>query len=346
MPVALDADLEGFVITLAKKHYYFYGFNTPLNNTTSTQIARNKYFTNKILEKAGIPVPKATYIQSEEYKNDLLEERIEELSFPMVAKPMIDGKFGEDVMCNIQNLEQLEQYLNKNIAQSEFISIEEFHKNLKSYRVLICHNRVIGVILRHPAHVLGDGKHTIEELVNISNIKRLKISDTLKPILIDEECHIRLNELGIDLKYIPTINEWVTLCYTCNSSRGGTYVSVNHQICKENQKLLIKAARALNLSLVGFDVLCEDISLPITHSSGVIIEANDSPSVRIHEQAITGDSVLVTRKIIFSLIRRHPFSYLFGLFYNVRTRIYLRTFLFLLILAVGYFLARNMPGGI
>ena len=336
MPIELEAELGGFVLVLAKKRYFFCGLGTPLNNTMSTYISRNKYFTNKLLEKAGLPVPKARYIHVSDFEQGLLEEKIEGLSFPLVAKPMINGKFGEDVLCNIQGIEQLKGYLYEHATQYEFITIEEFHSNLKSYRVLIFNHRILGVVLRHPAHVIGDGQHTIEELVDITNMNRSEISDVLKPIIIDEECHIRLNELGIDTNYIPKKDDWITLCYTCNASRGGTYISLDKKICNENNMLLINAAKALNLNLVGFDVLCADINLPIVSSGGVIIESNDSPSVRIHEQAIEGNSVLVTRKIIRSYILRHPCSYLYGLYQNNRTKLYIRSFILMVFMSIFY----------
>lgn len=336
MPIELETDLNGFIITLGRKRYFFYDFVTPLNNATSVQISRNKYFTNKILEKAGLPVPKSIYIHVSDFENNRLEENMCHLSFPVVAKPMIDGRFGGDVLCNIQNTQQLKDYLAKNFIKNDFILIEEFHAHLNSYRVLIFNNRILGVILRQPASVLGDGLHTIEELVDLTNIQRANTHDTLKPIMIDDECQIRLNELGINQSYIPLQGETVTLCYTCNASRGGNYMSLDKKICKENRQLLIKAARTLNLKLVGFDVLCSDINVPIEASNGVIIESNDGPSVRIHEQALTGKSEQVTRKMIFSFICRHPFSYLNALYQNDGSKIFIRSFILLVFIGILY----------
>ncbi|MDP1602266.1 MAG: UDP-N-acetylmuramyl peptide synthase [Legionella sp.] len=336
MPIELEPDVAGFVVNLGKKRYFFYGFGTPLNNGTSAQISRNKFFTNKVLEKAGLPVPKAAYIHISEFEEGRLEEKIAKLSFPLVAKPLDEGKFGRDVLCNIQNLAQLNQYLSVNLPKSNFVIVEEFHGNLNSYRVLVFNYRIIGVIHRYPAHVDGDDKHTIEELVDLTNKKRLESSDTLGPILIDDECHIRLNELGIDVNYIPGKGERVTLCYTSNASRGGTYASLSKKIHKENRKLLLRAARVLNLKLVGFDVQCQDINVPILSSNGVIIESNDSPSVRIHEQPLNGKSIAVTRVMVRSLIYRHPVAYLVSLYNNHRTAFCTRSALLFACISVIY----------
>lgn len=312
LPVEIISHINGFKFKLGKIHYYFRGLKTPLNNNCSQDIARDKYCVNKILANAGIPVPKATRITRQNFTNNPLELLISDLRFPLVVKPTL-GSLGQDVICNISNLEQLKTQMTKLFQSNDCLSIEEFHGNLNSYRVLVLNRRVIGVIQRYPAHVIGDGKHTIADLVASANIQRSQTSDELAPIIIDEECQIRLKELGIDLNYIPKPQERVVLCYTCNATRGGTYEALKTKICKENRHLFSKAASLVSLKLVGIDVECMDINIPIEDSAGVIIELNASPSVRIHETPQFGKPNRVTQKIIRSIIYRHPLAYLYTL---------------------------------
>ncbi|KTC88240.1 UDP-N-acetylmuramyl peptide synthase [Legionella drozanskii] len=327
-PVEEVSEVEGFKLKLWKRNLYFCGSGTPFNDSSSIHLARNKHTMNKLLERAGFPVPKATFIHSSEYEYGMLEEKIADLSFPLVAKPQT-GKLGQNVLCNIQTLEQLKNYIAKNIVESEYISIEEFHANFNAYRVLIFNYRILGVIQRYPAQVIGDGQHPLQALIDLSNTQRLKLNNTLGPIIVDEECQIKLAELGIDLSYVPKKDEVVSLCYACNATRGGTYKSLSKKIVRENSQLLIRAARELNLNLVGFDVQCADINVPIEQSRGVIIEANDGPSIRIHEYPLEGDAVSVSKKIIRTLIYRYPFSYLYVLYNNRRSAPYLRGLIFL-----------------
>ncbi|CEG59740.1 UDP-N-acetylmuramyl peptide synthase [Legionella micdadei] len=340
IPVEGIAQIEGFRIKLGKQNYYFCGSGTPLNDCSCIHVSRNKYTMNKLLEKGGFPVPKATFIHISEYQDGLLEEKIAQLNFPLVAKPQA-GKLGQDVLCNIQTLAQLKKYIDDNIADYEFISIEEFHGNLNSYRVLVFNGRILGVIQRYPAHVMGDGVHTLQELIDLANIQRPKISNTLGPIGIDEECQIKLAELGLDLNYIPKKEECVSLCYTCNATRGGTYKSIDKNICKENRKLFIRAAAELGLKLVGFDVQCVDINIPIEKSHGVIIEANDGPSVRIHEYPLEGKAVHASKKIIRSILYRHPIAYFTVLYKDKTTAPYIRSFIALILLSLIYLVIRR-----
>ncbi|WP_298626831.1 UDP-N-acetylmuramyl peptide synthase [uncultured Legionella sp.] len=333
------AEIDGFEFYIGKKKYFNRGVINCFNDHCSVSIARDKFASNKILERAGLPVPKATFISRQYFEEGSLEELIFGLTFPLVIKPTLDGRRGRAVLCNIQTMEQLRTYLAAYFLHDDYISIEEFHGNLKSYRILILGNKLLGVVERFPAHVVGDGTHNLQELIDLKNQERQQLSDILEPIMFDDELYIRLNELGITLDYIPAKNESITLCYVCNSSRGGTYKPLGQTICKENIKLLIKAAKALKLNLVGFDVQCKDINLPIESTVGVIIEANANPSVRIHEQATNGTPHNVTKAILRSLIYRHPFSYLYGLYKNKCTSFYIRSMMFTLILVLGTALA-------
>ncbi|CEG55858.1 hypothetical protein [Legionella fallonii] len=325
-------EIDGFDLYLGKTRYFCRGVVNCFNDHCSVSIARNKYCSNKLLENAGFPVPKAIAISKTDFEEGNLEEYLVDLKFPLVIKPTQDGRRGRDVLCNIQSVEELKRHLTSQFLTEEFISIEEFHGNLKSYRVLIFKNKLLGVVRRYPAHVVGDGQHNIQELIDLSNIKRQKISDMLAPIVVDDEVQIRLKELGLTLNSIPYKGESVTLCYVCNTSRGGTYEPLGKNICKENKRMLIRAAHTLNLNLVGFDIECADINRPIETTAGVIIEANANPSVRIHELAITGGIPHgVTKTILRALIYRHPLSYLWGLYKNKRTAFYIRSLMLIIV---------------
>ncbi|CEG55857.1 UDP-N-acetylmuramyl peptide synthase [Legionella fallonii] len=337
MPVKSLEEIDGFELKLGSHYYLFKGCETPFNKLSSSNIAADKYCTNKLLERAEIPVPSAVAIHVDEFNQNLTEEIIAELKFPLVIKPLLNGAQGKDVLCNIQTLEELLIHLEKLFASYDYLMIEEFHGKLKSYRVLVFNRKVVGVVIRHPASIIGDGKHTIEELIALTNIARKKTNDFLGPIIVDDECLIRLKELGIGVNYIPSIGKRIVLCYTSNATRGGTYEALGKQICKENRKLMIHVARVLDLGLAGIDVECADINTPIEGSNGVIIEVNHRPSIRIHEFPISGTPHLVTKQIMRSFIFRHPVAYLCSLYSNKHVAFYIRLFILISIIGLIYF---------
>ncbi|WP_242604330.1 hypothetical protein, partial [Legionella birminghamensis] len=327
LPVKLLDEIDGFEIVLGKQHYYFSYNELPFNNSCSARIAVNKFYTNKLLENAGIPVPKAAYLNITDFEENLLDERIADLKFPLVIKPLT-GSLGMGVLCNIQSPEELNYHLKQILSIHQHLLIEEFHANLKSYRVLVFNRKVIGVILCHPAHVVGNGRHNLKELIDLANISREALDDPgIGPILVDEECKIRLKELKLTLDYIPANGERVVLAYTSNGSRGGSYESLGKQICRENRQLMIQVATQLNLNLTGIDIECEDINRPIRKTRGVILEVNHRPDVRIHEQPSNQYPLPVSRKILRSFIYRHPLAYLYALFSKQSANVYLRVLL-------------------
>lgn len=316
--------MNGFELKVRSRRYFFYNNDTPFNTSSSSFIAMNKYCTNQVLAKANIPVPKGVLFHISDLEREPLENIIAGLRFPLVIKP-VDGSLGIGVLCNIKTITELSFYLKQYSASYPSMIIEEFYGRLQSYRVLVFKHRVIGIVLCHPARVEGDGKHTIQELIALTNTKRQEISDYLGPIVLDEECQIRLKELGIDQQYIPAPGEIVVLCYTSNPARGGSYEAVGIKICKENRKIMTKIATTLNLGLTGIDIECTDINIPLSQSQGVILEVNHRPSMLIHEFPVHGKAQPVTKKIMQTFIFQHPFTYLHWLYSNKKTAFYIRT---------------------
>ncbi|OGV44117.1 MAG: hypothetical protein A3F46_10630 [Legionellales bacterium RIFCSPHIGHO2_12_FULL_42_9] len=334
LPATLIDDIDGLDIKLGKQRYFFRGGDTPYNFGSSLNIANNKCCMNKLLENAGFPVPKSYTLGKEDLKNEPLESLIQGLRFPLVAKPMTGTASGKDVLCNITNITQLQTYMNKCMPEHQFITVEEFHGGLSAYRVLVFFNKVIGVVQRFPAAVVGDGTHSIKELIAIDNVKREKRIKTLPlgPIKVDEEYQIRLAELNMTLETVPNDKETIVLCYTCNSTRGGTMKSLGKKICKENARLLCQAAQTLNLNIVGFDVQCEDILIPIAKSRGVIIEANSNPDISIHEAPLFGSPTKVSKPILIRLILKHPIAYCLGVCQKMKINIYIKAIFIVLVL--------------
>jgi D-alanine-D-alanine ligase-like ATP-grasp enzyme len=336
LPTSLLENIDGFDITLGKQRYFFRGGNTPYNFGSSLEIADNKYCMNSLLKSAGFPVPNALAFEKSDFGSGLFASLIQTLHFPLVAKPMMGTSSGKDVLCNIPNITQLKAYMNKCFKKHEYITIEEYHGGLSSYRVLVFYNKVIGVVQRFPATVTGDGTHSIKELIAIDNVEREKLIDAipLGPIRIDEETTIRLTELNMTLDTIPNDKETIVLCYSCNSTRGGTMKSLRKKICKENARLFCKAATVLGLNIVGFDVQCEDIQIPIAQSRGVIIEANYNPDISIHEAPLFGIPTKVSLPILSRLIFKHPLAYCLGVCQKMKNNLYLKVtlvvFVFLL----------------
>jgi len=324
--VKYHADIAYLSIILGKKNYYFHRTITPLNKGASIFIAKNKYKLNKILEASGFPVPKAVAFTANDYEEQSLSDLIQGLRFPLVAKPMTDSGRGTEVLCNIKNINTLSDHIERMIQNHSCIQVEEFHQHFKEYRILVLKKRVIGVVERFGASVIGDGKHSIEELIAKSNEQRAQLSLTLtiSPLIVDEEYMDCLAEQNLTLQSIPDLGEKIRLCYTVNTGRGGEIYSHGKQIHPLNVEYLCRAAKTIGLTYVGLDVICEDINLPFNQTNWVIIEANFNPDLTIHEIPNRGKKAKVINKLLLQLIYRHPFSYVYHLCMHSRWSIYIK----------------------
>jgi cyanophycin synthetase len=156
---------KGSIIQLGygKYHKKMEGTLTDSTSCISADMACDKTVTNELLYRSGIPVPKGIVCLSAE---EALEAA-SEIGGPVVIKP-INGNHGKGVSLNIDSPEEIINAYKIASQISDSVLVEEYIKG-NDYRILIVGNQVCAVALRVPAHVIGDGKHTIEELVEIKN---------------------------------------------------------------------------------------------------------------------------------------------------------------------------------
>ncbi|HAF87774.1 MAG: UDP-N-acetylmuramyl peptide synthase [Legionellaceae bacterium] len=326
LAVTYLSDIAYLKITLGKHNFYTHCAITPLNLGASIFMCRAKYTTHLLLKKEGFNVPKSVLITTKLYQTCSLNELTASLNFPVVAKPAFRSGRGRNILCNIKNLNALEDYLNHHLTDDNDILVEEFQHNLRDYRVLILDGHVIGVAERFGASVVGDGIHTIAALIDQKNVIRAKLSGhmTISPLCVDEEYLACLAQANLTLQSVPLKGQVVKLCHTANTGRGGDVLSHGTNIHPYNAKRLSEAAHALGIHLVGFDVLCEDIQQPFTHTRWFILEANFNADLTLHEKPYQGPAVNVSKKIIWALIKRYPLSYLYTLFYHRRLFFYFK----------------------
>ncbi len=330
LPCTFIPEIQALKIVLGQKNYYFYYTLTPLNNAVSSNIAGNKYTFNRLMKKYGASVPNAIIISYEDWSCKPLNELIKGMIFPLVAKPMTLGGRGRDVLCNIKNLDVLNDYCSRMVGKYQFIQIEEFLPNFREYRVLILKNKVLGVVERFSASVIGDGIHTVEELIAQKNKQREILSEemTHSPLVYDEEYKLCLEEQGLSLQSVIPQDKKIRLCYTINLGRGGDICSLGKKIHPYNKRILCQLMKKMNLTYAGLDVLCENIEVAFKQNNWFLIEANTYPDVTMHEVPQKGKRVPVVKAVLAELIYSHPFSYL----YHICTKSVLSMYIKILII--------------
>ena len=245
----------------------------------AVDIACNKEQTKKMLNEASIPVAKGDIC----YDTEDLEETIAEIGYPIVIKPL-DGNHGKGASINVTNWEDAVKGLKHAKEYSRRVIVEKFITGF-DFRVLVINNEVIAAAQRVPAHVVGNGKNTIQELIDITNEDPRRgygHENVLTEITIDKSTERLIDNAGYTLSSILSDNETLYLKSTANLSTGGTSVDVTDLMHPENVFIAERISRVIGLDICGIDIMAPNLTQSLKENGGVILEVNAAPGFRMH----------------------------------------------------------------
>jgi cyanophycin synthetase len=263
----------------------------------AVDIASDKSLTNRLLDSAGLPVPRAEVVETE----DEAVGAAGRLGFPCVVKPL-DGNHGRGVALDLRSDEAVREGFAGALRESRSgdVVVETFVAG-NDYRVLVIGGRVAAVAERVPASVVGDGVHTVRELVDIANQdprRGIGHEKVLTRITIDEAAEGRVAAQGFDLDGVPPEGARVKLALTGNMSTGGTSIDRTLEAHPDNVEIAETAARVVGLDVAGIDFICPDIATPVRETGGAIVEVNAAPGFRMHTHPTEGEPQYVAKPVI------------------------------------------------
>jgi len=244
------------------------------------ELACDKEGTKRILADAGVPVPRGTVINY----FDELETAIADVGgYPIVIKPL-DGNHGRGITIDIRNWEEAEAAYDAAREVSRSIIVERYYTG-RDHRVLVVDGKVVAVAERIPAHVVGNGASTIEELIKQTNRDPNRgegHDNVLTRIELDRTSYQLLERQGYTIDTVLPKDEICYLRATANLSTGGIAVDRTDDIHPENVWLAQRVAKVIGLDIAGIDIVTEDITRPLREVDGVIVEVNAAPGFRMH----------------------------------------------------------------
>lgn len=261
----------------------------------AADIAGDKTLTKQLLAGAGIPVPRGGIARTESEAVAVAQE----IGGAVAVKPF-DGNQGKGVALDLKSEKDIQTAFRVASNYSDKVIVEEFITG-RHYRVLVVGNRVVAASERIPAHVVGDGTHSIAELIEITNQDPLRGEDHEKPltrIKIDPVVLFVLGKKGLSLESVPRRGEVVFLRENANLSTGGSAVDVTDRIHPDNRDLALRAAKIVGLDVAGVDLVTGDISQPLQADRGAVIEVNAAPGLRMHLYPSRGASRPVAEAIV------------------------------------------------
>jgi cyanophycin synthetase len=245
----------------------------------AVELASDKEETNKILGNLGLPVPRQRLVQRQVDAVSAAER----IGYPVVVKPY-NGNHGRGVGINLTTPEQVRTAFAVAQEISRSVIVEKFITG-HDHRMVVIDGHLVAVSKRMPGHVVGDGRHTVAELVDEVNKdprRGVGHEKVLTRIEFDHQADRLLAEKGYDRNTIPAPGEVVFLRSTANLSTGGTAEDVTDIVHPDNVEMAVRAIKAIGLDVGGVDFLSPDISESYKEVGGGICEVNAAPGFRMH----------------------------------------------------------------
>ena len=258
---------------------------TSQTSNIGVDLACDKEETKLLLEQAEVPIPKGDIIRTERG----LEEAVQYVGFPLVIKP-VNGNHGRGITTDINSMEEALIAFKEAKEISRLVIVEKFITG-DDYRLLVINNKLVAAAKRTPAHVIGDGKSTIQELVDEVNKDERRgygHEKVLTEISINSLTLELLKENNLTPESVVAKGEFVKLKSTANLSTGGTAEDVTDLIHPYNIFMAERISKIIGLDICGIDIMAHDLTKPISESGGAVLEVNAGPGFRMHLQPTDG----------------------------------------------------------
>lgn len=245
----------------------------------AVEIAQDKELTQQLLHDMGLPVPRQQVVDTE----DGAVEAAYDLGFPVVTKPL-DASHGRGVSLNLNTEAEVRAGFRAAAEHRDYVIVETFLPG-KDYRVLVVNGEVIAVAERVPGHVVGDGIHTVKQLVDIVNSdprRGVGHEKVLTKLVIDHQAERLMGLAGVTLDTVLPAGKVLYLRSTGNLSTGGTSIDRTDEIHFDNLEIAKLAAKVVGLDVAGIDFITPDIARSVREVGGGIVEVNAAPGFRMH----------------------------------------------------------------
>ena len=285
------------------------GNMTSHDSYISPLIMENKVVTKKVLAKAGFNVPQSiefTDVKSAVENFPLFENRA------VVIKPK-STNFGLGISIFQQGLTDRDDFAKAvEIAfrEDKEIMVEDYLLGTE-YRFFVLGDQTLAVLLRVPANVIGDGVHTVAELVAAKNAHPLRGDGSrtpLKKIALGDIEQLQLKEQGLTVDSIPAKDQLVQLRANSNISTGGDSIDMTDEMHASYKEIAVGISKAMGAAVCGVDLIIPDLKKPAEPSlrSWGVIEANFNPMMMMHIFPFSGQSRRLTMNVIKMLFPELP----------------------------------------
>ena len=263
----------------------------------AVEISCDKEDTHNLLNDLGLPVPQQMMI----YSARQAVRAANRIGYPVVLKPL-NANHGRGVTINLITDEEVEAAFAEAQKHGTGSSVlVESYLTGYDHRMLVVNDELVAVAKRVPGHVVGDGKSTIAELIDVVNQdprRGIGHEKVLTQLELDKQAKRLMAEADYDENSVLDKDQVFPLRSTANLSTGGTAIDVTDIVHPDNRDMAIRAIKAIGLDIGGVDFLTDDIGKSYKEIGGGICECNAAPGFRMHVAPSEGESRDVAGRVI------------------------------------------------
>jgi len=267
---------------------------TDQTSAIAETISRDKDLTKELISSVGVPVPEGREVDSA----DDAWEAAEDIGVPVCVKPT-DGNHGRGVFIDLTTKEEVAKAYAIAVDEGSGVLVERSIPGIE-HRLLVVGGKLVAANRSDLITITGDGKSTVQQLIDTQvNTDPRRGTTELHPlsiIRIDTAARIELERQGLTADSVPATGREVLIQRTANHAFDCT-----DEVHPETAEVAALAARVVGLDIAGVDLVCQDISKPLTEQGGAIVEVNAGPSLLMHIKPGIGQPRPVGQAIVNNL---------------------------------------------
>jgi cyanophycin synthetase len=268
---------------------------TDRTSAIGVEIADDKMRTKEVLEEAGVPIPEGENV--EELQAAL--EAAHDIGYPVVVKPLV-GNHGRGITVNVNGEDDLMVAFEQAKRFHDTVVVERYLPGF-DHRVLVINGEFVAAARRDPASVIGDGRSTVQELIDELNEdpqRGFGHEKVLTQVKVDFMTKRLLSQMGMGLDTVLPQGEGLVLKSTANLSQGGTSTDVTDEVHPFVRHMAERIAQIIDIDIMGIDIIAPHLREPLEDTGGGVVEVNAAPGFRMHLAPFHGEPRNVAAPVV------------------------------------------------
>jgi len=266
------------------RHSYFRYNSLDLNPLGSSEIARDKDYSNFFMQSMGYSIiPGSKTFFSDQWSQaigscrdiDAAYQYARKIGFPVIVKPN-SGSQGIGISL-VFNKQEFYRAIRAIFKLDRVLLVQKFVQGTDC-RLVVLDKKVISAYQRIPLRVVGDGKSTIKKLLKFKQDQFVASSRDTQIKTDDPRILAKLKRQKLTFQSVPTKGQVVYLLDNANLSTGGDSVDIVNNIHADFKKLAIKLTRDMGLRLCGVDLMIEG-NIDKKPETYWVLEINSAPGL-------------------------------------------------------------------